>query len=134
MLHPDHCDHIHAFTHKTAKRWGVRIYRYANVGNHIHLLIRVRSRAAWQRFVRELSGGIAMIVTGARKGAGLAKNEQGRSFWDHLAFTRIVTFGREFAGVARYLIKNLFEAAGIPVQILLKQGFRILDVDELAPE
>ncbi len=52
MLHPEHYDRIHDLTSKLSKRWGVRLYRYANVGNHIHLLIRVPSRAIWQRFMR----------------------------------------------------------------------------------
>ena len=128
LLHPKHCDPIHQFTHKLAKRWGVRLYRYANVGNHIHLLIKVPSRAVWQRFLRELAGGIAIIVTGARKGVALVKNDNGRGFWDGLAFTRIVHFGRDFVNMGRYLIKNLFEAAGVPMKKLLGQGLRVISV------
>ena len=128
MLNPAHCDRIHDFTAAVASRWGIRIYRYANVGNHIHLLIRVPSRAAWQRFLRELAGGIAIIVTGAKKGCALDKNSSQRGFWDYLAFTRIVSFGRDFSGVARYLVKNLFEGAGIPMKRLLAQGLRILTI------
>jgi REP element-mobilizing transposase RayT len=130
LLHPKHCDHVHDFTKRVAHRWGVRIYRYANVGNHIHLLIKVPSRAAWQRFLRELAGGIALIVTGAKKGDSLAKNDGKRGFWDHLAFTRIVNFGRDFAGVGRYLIKNVFEGAGVPVKKLLEQGLRVLTIND----
>jgi hypothetical protein len=63
-----------------------------------------------------------------KKGSALKPNETGRGFWDSLAFTRIVHFGRDFAGVARYVIKNLFEAAGVPMKKLLGQGFRILTV------
>ena len=128
MLHPKHCDHIHRITEKLAKRWGVRLYRYANVGNHIHLLIKVPSRAVWQRFLRELTGAVAIIVTGAKKGASLTKNESGRGFWDHLAFTRIVYFGRDFQNMGRYLIKNLFEAAGVPMKKFLAQGYRIRSI------
>jgi REP element-mobilizing transposase RayT len=115
---------------KLSKRWGVRVYRYANVGNHIHLLIKVPSRTVWQRFLRELAGGIAIIVTGAKKGAALARNNTGRGFWDGLAFTRIVSFGRDFDGVARYVIKNLFEAMGVPMKKLLAQGYRILTISK----
>ncbi|MGK5081709.1 transposase [Bdellovibrionota bacterium FG-1] len=125
MLHPRHCNLLEEFARKLAKRWGVRLYRYANVGNHIHLLIRVPSRAVWKRFLRELAGGIAIIVTGAKKGAALARNKTGRGFWDHLAFSRIVQFGRDFEGMGRYLIKNLFEAAGIPMKKLLARGYRV---------
>lgn len=128
MLHPKHCDHIHDATRAVARRWGIRIYRYANVGNHIHLLIRVPSRSAWRSFLRQLAGGIALIVTGAKKGAPLTKNEADRGFWDHLAFTRIVRFGQDYRGVALYLIQNLFEVAGVPVKKLLAEGARMMTV------
>lgn len=126
MLDRKHSRHIHDFTHRLAERKGVRIYRFANVGNHVHLLVRARSRRSFQAFLRELSGGIALIVTGARKGASLRKNETGRGFWDYLAFTRIVKWGRDFDGMERYLIKNLFEAMGVPMRRLLAQGYRIV--------
>ena len=132
MLDFKHCQHIHEFTNRLARRWGIRIYRYANVGNHIHLLIRARSRRALQRYLRELAGGIAVIVTGARKGDSLEKNAQQRGFWDHLLFTRIVHFGRDFKGVCNYLIKNLFEAAGVPMKKLLAQGYRIMSIAAVA--
>jgi len=125
MLHPRNERHIHDFTHKLAKKWGVRIYRYANVGNHIHLLVRVRSRELWKRFLRELAGGIPMIVTGAKKGVALKKNETERGFWDHLAFTRIISFGRDFENMGRYLIKNIFEANGYAIKKLLTKGYTI---------
>jgi REP element-mobilizing transposase RayT len=128
MLRPKNAEHIHQLTQKLSRRWGVRIYRYANVGNHIHLLVKVPSRAIWQRFIRELTGGIALIVTGAKKGAGLERNETGRGFWDRLVFTRIVGFGRDFNGVMQYLIKNLFEAAGLPMKRLLSQGFQLTTI------
>jgi REP element-mobilizing transposase RayT len=134
MLRSNHCQNIHDFTHQLAKHWSVRIYRFANVGNHIHLLIKVPSRAIWRRFIRELSGGIAVIVTGARKGSSLTKNESGRGFWDGLVFTRIVKFGRDFVGVKTYLAKNLFEAAGLPMKKLLAQGYRIVTIRGLGPD
>ncbi len=137
MLHPKHCNSIHKHIRKIAKRRGVKICQFANVGNHLHLLIKVPSRAAWQRFSKELSGGIAQIVTGARKGQALPRNAQGtqpesalRAFWDHLLFTRIVSLGRDFNGVCRYLVKNLFEAAGVPMKKLLEQGYHLVMVDK----
>jgi len=133
MLNAQYCEHIHDLVHQLAKHWGVRVYRFANVGNHIHLLIKVPSRAIWRRYIRELSGGIAIIVTGARKGAALKKNEAGRGFWDGLVFTRIVKFGRDFTMVKTYLAKNLFEAAGLPMKRLLAQGYRIITIKGLGP-
>lgn len=137
MLHPKHCNSIERFVQKTAKRWGVRLYRYANVGNHLHLLVQVPTREAWKRFSKELSGGIAQIITGAQKGSALSRNKDAsiaesakRGFWDHLIYTRIVSFGRDFKGVCRYIIKNLFEAAGVPVKRLLEQGQRLLMIEK----
>jgi len=132
MLRPQHCNHIQALLHRLKKRWGVSVYRYANVGNHLHLLIRCRSRRAWQGFIRELSGGIAMIVTGAKKGNALSRGPVNttRGFWDHLVFTRIVSFGRDFYGVARYVSTNLWEGIGVPVRKLLAQGLRILEMSD----
>jgi REP element-mobilizing transposase RayT len=105
-----HCNAIETHLHKAAKRRGIRILRFANVGNHLHLLIKVPSRPAWQRFSKELSGGIARIVTGARKGVALDRKVSSsrpgsaqRAFWDHLLFTRIVSFGRDYQGVARFI-------------------------------
>lgn len=136
MLHPKHCNHIEKFVRNIARKWGVRVYRFANVGNHLHLLIQVPTRSAWQRFSKEISGGIAQIVTGARKGIALARGKNSalpvsaqRGFWDHLLFTRIVSFGRDFNGMAKYLIKNLFEAAGVPMKRLFEQGYRLIIVD-----
>lgn len=133
MLHPDHCNAIRDLMDRLKKRWNISVYRYANVGNHLHLLIRARSRADWQGFIREFSGGIAMLVTGARKSHALprpkAKSAQ-RGFWDYLVFTRIVAFGRDFKKAAEYVLTNLWEGAGIPVRKHLKRGYRILEISE----
>jgi REP element-mobilizing transposase RayT len=137
MLHPRHCNHIRALIDRLQKRRGVRVYRYANVGNHLHLLIRARSRADWQGFIREVSGGIAMLVTGARKGSALKRARESampesakRGFWDDLVYTRIVAWGKDFKGVAEYVCTNLWEGLGIPVRRFLKRGFRCLEISE----
>ena len=80
--------------------------------------------------MRQLAGGIAIIVTGAKKGAALARNSTGRGYWDELAFTRIVQFGRDYENMGRYLIKNLFEAAGVPMKKYLARGYRICTVSK----
>jgi REP element-mobilizing transposase RayT len=130
MLHPKNSRAIHDFSHRLAERWGVRVYRYANVGNHLHFLVKAPSRAVWRRrFIRELAGGIPVLVTGAKKGLALSRNKSGRGFWDGLVFTRIVHFGRDFENLARYIIKNLFEASGVPVKKLMERGYRILSIN-----
>ena len=47
-----------------------------------------------------------MLVTGARKGHAVGK------FWDELAFSRILGWGREFERVKSYLTKNILEGLG----------------------
>lgn len=137
LLHPKHCNHIQSLLVRLKKRWEIKVYRYANVGNHLHLLIQAPSRTVWQRFIREFSGGVAMIVTGARKGHALPRAKKSalpesaqRGFWDHLVFTRIVQFGRDFKVVARYVLINLWEASGISMRKYLKAGYRICEMSE----
>ena len=108
MLNPRRQDQVDGTVRKISRRHGIRLYRYANVGNHLHLLVKTPSRKAFQAFLRDLAGTISILMTRAKKTAPL----QGR-FWDTLAYTRIVSWGREFKNLELYFIKNLFEAAGL---------------------
>jgi len=91
--------------HETAERFGVRIDRFANVGHHLHILVLPGSRTGFQNFLRSAAGSIAFFVTGAKKGQAL-----GSRFWDLLAFTRVIEWGREFKTVGTYFAKNLLES------------------------
>ena len=86
----------------------VTLYESANSGTHLHLLLRAKSRIDFQRFVRSLSSQIARFVSGAMKG----KPFQGK-FFDSLFFSRIVSWGREYASVLRYIRMNTEEALGL---------------------
>lgn len=90
------------------RRFRVRIYRQVNVGNHLHLQVRAASRREFQNFLRVLTQAVMFLVTGARKGNPVGK------FWDNLACSRVVEWGRDWAGVKRYMDKNTMEAAGVP--------------------
>jgi hypothetical protein len=76
------------------------IYEFANAGNHLHLLIRAKCRFALQDFLRAFAGVVARLITGARKGRPIGK------FWDFLAYSRVVTWGRDFFGVRAYIVQN----------------------------
>lgn len=137
MLRRQHCNHIHNLMVRLKTRWNISVYRYANVGNHLHLLIRAKNIEDWQGFIREFSGGIAMIVTGAKKGNGLPRSKSKdipesakRGFWDNLVFSRIVAFGKDFKGAAEYVLTNLWEAAGVPVRRILQRGYKIMEISE----
>lgn len=137
MLRKKHCNAIMELRLRLEKRWNVRVYRYANVGNHLHLLMRAKRLKDWQGFIREFTGGIAILVTGARKGAALKRNKSlevpesaMRGFWDGLVYTRIVTWGRDFRRVCEYIWLNIYEARGIPIREKLKHGFKLLSITE----
>ncbi len=93
---------------QTAVRLGIVLYRMAITESHIHLLLRAREREALQKFLRVVAGQIAQRVTGARRGRPC---EGG--FWDSLVFSRLVTWGREFGCVSRYVEQNLLETKGL---------------------
>ncbi|MBI3557763.1 MAG: transposase [Deltaproteobacteria bacterium] len=84
----------------------VRVYDFANSGNHIHLLVRARTRKGFQRYLRALTGLLARRITGARKGRRVGR------FWDALAFSRVVAWGRDYHQAKKYLGLNRIEAMG----------------------
>jgi hypothetical protein len=92
-------------------RFRVRVYEYANATNHIHMVVRARCRLAIQHFLRAFAGVAARIVTGARRG------RPSGPFWDWLAYSRLVAWGRDFLGVRAYVLTNDLEALGqLPYQ------------------
>lgn len=91
----------------TAKKYGVTIYKQANVGNHLHLLIRIPKTGFWAPFIRELTGRIAQEVLG--RVMGLATRF--RKFKPH---TRIVRGWRKaFRSALDYVELNRLEAEGL---------------------
>ena len=53
---------------KIGSKHGVKIYRVANAGNHLHLLVRFTQRRGLQNFLRGACGIIARKMTGAERG------------------------------------------------------------------
>jgi len=96
-----------ALQQESEKRF-VRVEGASNAGNHLHLLVKAPSRDHLNAFLRALSGRIAMIVTGAKKGLP-AKSP----FWDQRPFSRIVGDGRDHKAVLGYLTLNATERLGL---------------------
>jgi REP element-mobilizing transposase RayT len=90
-----------------ARRTGVKVYDFANVGSHLHLLLRARRRGDFQSFLRSFSGIVARLVTGSRKGRPLG----GGRFWSELAWSRVISWGREYSTLRKYIHRNRIEAA-----------------------
>src|SRR5438477_830687 len=102
-----------------SRRFGVSIYDFANVGSHLHLLLRSRRREEFQRFLRSFAGIVARRVTGARRGQPAGR------FFTGLAWSRVVRWGRDYMGVRHYVFRNQIEAAvGAGIRRALEQGPR----------
>jgi REP element-mobilizing transposase RayT len=87
-----------------AKKFGVVIADFANVGNHLHIKIKVQSRESFQKFLKAVTCLIARKITGARRGKPFGK------FWQALAFTRIITSRLEELRLRGYFEGNRREA------------------------
>lgn len=107
FLRQNRASAIEALVFRLGRKSGVRVYRFANSGNHLHILLRASSRQAFHRYVRSLSGLIARMVLGAERGSA-----QGLKFWDARPFTRIVEWGRDFKNLGFYILQNTLEATG----------------------
>jgi len=91
-----------------AEKTGIKIYEYANGGNHLHLLLRAKHRDDYTAFIRIITGLIARLVGKSERGKPLKKQ-----FWDARPFSRIVSFARqEFNAIKTYLLRNTLEAIG----------------------
>jgi len=124
LLRREHKTRIHDLLQKIAKENGIKIYQYANVGNYLHLLLQLRDRKSFQKFLRVFSGRVALMITQAKRG-----RPQGK-FWDELAFSRIVQWGNDFKRMISYLFKNELESLGYSTAFareLTQRGFVIFE-------
>ena len=120
FLQPKHEKRISALIEEASRHYGVKVYRFTNVGNHLHLLVKTQTRRGFQNFLRVITGKIAILITKAKKG------EKKGKFWDGLSFTRVVQWGKDFTNLDRYFTKNQIESFGYGTSIaraLVKQGF-----------
>lgn len=108
MRRPELQGKIWDIIEKHAQKHGIRLYEYANAGNHLHLLIRVKRQDDYRRFIRAITGLIARAVKRCQRGRPL----EGK-FWDARPFTRSVSFaGEQFKAVKLYIARNRLEALG----------------------
>jgi REP element-mobilizing transposase RayT len=111
LLHERNCERVTRIVHRQAKRTGVRIYHFVNVGNHLHLVIRIQSKVLFKgkhdfhSFIRAISGLIARQALKAERNS--AKNVK---FWVARPFTRLISWGIDYNFVTRYMGKNRSQA------------------------
>jgi REP element-mobilizing transposase RayT len=115
---------VNAEVDRVCKKHGVTLYKYANVGNHLHFVLKIPGRPRWAAFIRELTGRIAQVtqgITGQQKGS--------EKFWLQLPFTRVVQGWRKaFRTALDYVELNWLEAEGF---ISRKQTKTLKDLREI---
>jgi REP element-mobilizing transposase RayT len=99
---------IERILHKFSAKNGVKILALANVGNHLHLEIRLSTRHSYRAFIRAITAAIAMAVQGKSRW-----NKIEEKFWDYRPFTRIVLGYRVLLGLKDYIEINELEGQGI---------------------
>ena len=96
---------IKRIINEKAKKFGVTVADQANVGNHLHLKIKISTRESFQKFLKAITTLIARSVTGAKRGRPFGK------FWQGLAFSRVLKSRTEELNLNGYMIANRLEAA-----------------------
>jgi putative transposase len=90
---------------------GVQILSFANVGNHLHMHVRITNRTLYKAWIRGLTSAIAMLVA-QRKGLQTLKDMK-QKFWDYRPFTRVVSSLKAFLTLKDYIQINELEGAGV---------------------
>ena len=92
---------------KKTRKYGVKIYQQANVGNHIHLVVRMTNRKLWNGFIRDFTSSLSHDL----RTLGVIAKEQ--KLWKHRPFTRIVKgWKKAFKSVIEYVFLNQLEVEG----------------------
>jgi REP element-mobilizing transposase RayT len=107
MIKPRNEKKIRSLVFGLGERFNVKVYSFANSGNHLHLLLRAKVKSDFQNYLRSLAGLIARHVTQSERGRGFGK------FWDSLAYSKLVGWGREFQNAITYIARNALEGAGL---------------------
>ncbi len=132
MLQKKNALHINFLVRKQAQKFGVKIYEFVNVGNHLHLVIRVGNRQLYSSFIRSITGLIARHVMGAERGRSLdlpCESKTSKKFWEARPFTRLIAWGKDYLFVKKYMDKNRDQAA--PHQHFKAWGFDILEPEKI---
>ena len=90
---------ITAMIYVYARRFKVQVFRAANTGNELQLLMKSSDRKALADYLRVLAGRIAVTVSGAQKGV-----KRIGKFWNHLCWSRLVKWGHEFHRAQRMVV------------------------------
>lgn len=128
MLQKYNVTKIDSLIRNQAKLNNVKIYRFVNVGNHLHLVIKLEDPKLFAKFIRAVTGLIARHVLKRERGPGISSAEEfsipkkaspqdqamhkKNQFWVARPFTRLIAWGRDYNYVSGYMDKNQNQANG----------------------
>ena len=110
MLRKENASKVDRIIRSQAKICEIKIYQLVNVGNHLHLVIKLRDHKLFARFIRAITGVIARHVLkrqrGSEKPSLKPASENRKQFWVARPFTRLIAWGRDYNFVKNYMKKN----------------------------
>ena len=107
---------------KYSERFRVKILSVANVGNHLHLHVKILNRTSYAYFIRALTGAIAMGISGRHRWSNAAEKLR---FWDYRPFTRVIEHYRAYLALKDYIKINALEGLGVSrleARLIVKSG------------
>ncbi|MGE3387953.1 MAG: transposase [Bdellovibrionales bacterium] len=93
---------------KYSARFGIQVLNCANVGNHLHLLMKLGNRFTYEKFIRAFSAAISLRLTKWNKNKGLRTEK----FWDFRPYSRVVVGQRNILTMKDYISINQLEGLG----------------------
>ncbi len=93
---------------KFAKKNGVILLSFANVGNHIHIHLRLTNRHTYRPFIRAVTSAIMMATTGVSRWS----KHRVKNFWDLRPFSRVIRGFKAFLTLKDYIRINQYEGEG----------------------
>lgn len=107
LLSPRTRTWLEAYVPKLAKQLSIHLYSWSINSNHFHFVLSSKSRVSFLTFLKIVASRTARFVLNAEKGR--PKNMR---FWQKRPYSRVLTWGREFSHVVRYVRRNVKEAMG----------------------
>lgn len=86
-----------------ARRLFVRLYSLKNVGNHIHLVIKVKNKDSLSDFLRAVCGLIPRTLKTSK-------------LWLQRPYSRIVSWGKDYRSTKNYMTINNYQSMGYSKQ------------------
>jgi REP element-mobilizing transposase RayT len=79
-------------------RFGVKIYDLAPAHDHLHLVIKIRSREKFAKYLRAVTSVVARTL--------------GTKIWAQSPYTKVASWGRQYRNLQNYMVQNREEALG----------------------